>query len=158
STGALSNDLLREFHRGYPLDNLLPLLQNQNAELVTVGVWIASELGENGKGLLPAVSGLLRHPAKKVRFLAIDCMLTWCGSSEGAQLASTTRLLEDSEGAVRWKVMDFLTRAAPEQLEASLHDLAEKEPASLHVRGLHWLLSPEATDPKMIIAALRDTD
>src|SRR5882672_288042 len=66
--GVLMNDLLAEFHRGYPLENLRFLLQNDNTELVKVGAWIASELGEKGKPLLNDVSPLLQHPKSRVRF------------------------------------------------------------------------------------------
>src|SRR5579884_983719 len=118
--GILANDLLTEFHQGYALDNLLPLLHSQNEELVGIGIWIASELGEKGKPLLRDVFPLLRHSSKRVRFLAIDCLLVWADPSHKYELTSVVALLEDAQSVVRRKTMDFLSRASREQIQAAL--------------------------------------
>ena len=34
TVGVLTNKLLREYHRGYPLENLKPLLQSENERLL----------------------------------------------------------------------------------------------------------------------------
>ena len=154
----LSNDLVKEFHRGYPLTNLRPLLRSPQAALVSAGVWIASELGEKGKPLLNDVSPLLRHPEKDVRFEAINCLLVWAAPSNPAELASVIKLVDDPERSVRWKAMDFLARASKEQLQAGLSDLQVSEPNSARVRGLQWLLSPEALDVEGVTTALQSSD
>jgi hypothetical protein len=154
----LSNDLLAEFHRGYPVMNLRPLLHSAEAALVSVGVWIASELGEKGKPLLSDVSPLLRYSEKDVRFDAIDCMLIWATPSNGAELAEVIKLMDDPERSVRWKVMDFLARASNDQLRAGLSTLQVSEPNSAHVRSLQWLLSPEALDAEGVTRALQSQD
>ena len=86
-SGKVANDLLTEFHFGYPLDNLRPLLHNDNTELVKIGTWIASELGEEGNALLNDVSPLLQHEDSKVRFFVINCILLWADPSKGPELA-----------------------------------------------------------------------
>lgn len=156
--GALMNDLLTEFHRGYPLENLRPLLHAENQEVVTIGTWIASELGERGRPLLQDVSPLLRHPAKKVRFSAIDCILLWATPSNDRELASVISLLDDPEPGVRWKVMDFLFRATTEQLQSALDYFELAIPKSPHIRKLQWLLDPESIEPKKVITALQSQD
>lgn len=154
----LSNDLVKEFHRGYPLLNLRPLLLSPDAMLVSAGVWIASELGEKGKPLLNDVSALLRHPEKDVRFEAINCLLVWATPSNPSELASVITLIDDPERSVRWKVMDFLARASKEQLRAGLSALQITEPKSTRVGGLEWLLSPESLDPEGVMTALQSQD
>lgn len=156
--GVLTNDLLREFHRGYPLDNLRPFLLSQNQDLAAIGAWIASELGEPGKPLLSHVSALLVHPDRRVRFSAIDCVLLWAGASDGDHLALATKLIDDSEPSVRWKAMDFLSRVSPEQVQAALLYLQAHEPNSANIQGLRWLLSPDATNPQPIVSALQSRD
>jgi len=151
------NDLLTEFHRGYPLENLLFLLRNDNPELVKIGAWIASELGEKGKLLLDDVSPLLQHPESKVRFSAINSLLLWADPSKGAELASVVNLIEDPEPRVRWKVMDFLSRATTEQLSAALSYLEVTNPLSKNIRGLRLLLAG-VDNPKEATAALHDQD
>ena len=154
----LSNDLVKEFYRGYPLTNLRPLLRSPDPALVAAGVWIASELGEKGRPLLNDVSALLRHPEKDVRFDAINCLLVWATPSNTAELASVIKLVDDPERSVRWKAMDFLARASEEQLRAGLSDLQVNEPECTQVRGLEWILSPQALDPEAVMAALQNQD
>src|SRR5215471_421079 len=55
----LITDLLTEFHRGYPLENLRPLFFYEDEDVVVAGAWIASELGRKGKPLLSEISALL---------------------------------------------------------------------------------------------------
>jgi hypothetical protein len=152
------NDLLAEFHRGYPLENLHLFLQDKNTELVKIGAWIASELGEKGKSLLNEVALLLFHPESSIRFSAIDCLLLWADPSNGAELASVVKLIDDSELRVRWKVMDFLSRATREQLSAALTYLEAANAQSRNIRGLHLLLAPKANSSREAMAALRDQD
>lgn len=156
--GRLMNDLLTEFHRGYPLENLHLFLKNTNTELVKIGAWIASELGEKGKVLLDDISFLLFHPESRIRFSAIDCLLLWADPSNGAELALVVKLIEDPESRVRWKVMDFLSRATREQLSATLAYLKKADPQSRNIQGLQLLLAPEADSAREAIAALRDQD
>lgn len=154
----LSNDLLREFHRGYPIDNLRSLLHSAEPEIVIIGAWIASELGEKGSPLLADVLPLLHHAARKVRFSAIDCVLVWAGKSDGPALASALELIDDPEPTIRWKAMDFLFRASPEQLEASLSHLLRTAASSHHIRGIEWLLSSKSEDPAAIVRVLQSQD
>jgi hypothetical protein len=156
--GVWMNDLLAEFHRGYPLENLRPLLLNDNAEVAKAGVWIASELGEKGKPLLTDVSPLLQHPDSKVRFSAIDCILLWADPSKGPELAAVVNLIEDPESRVRWKVMDFLSRATREQLVAALSYFEATNSRSKNIRGLRLLLDPGAANPNGATTALHDQD
>jgi hypothetical protein len=156
--GRLAVDLLAEFHRGYPLGNLKPLLLNHSAEAVKVGAWIASELGEMGKPLLNETSPLLQHPDSKVRFFVIDCILLWADPSKGHELASVVNLIDDPESRVRWKVMEFLSRATREQLAAALSYVEMKNPKSKNIRGLRLLLGSGAQNPNEAMTALHDGD
>jgi HEAT repeat protein len=150
----MATDLLTEFRRGYPIENLRPFLYSENQDLLTIGAWIANEVGEPGRPILPDVFPLLRHPSRKVRFYIIDCILLW--ATDGAELSAVTGLLDDPESSVRWKAMDFLSLATRDQLELALSHLEEVEPNSGHVRGLRWLLSPEASDANRVKAGLQD--
>jgi hypothetical protein len=156
--GDLTNQLLKEFHRGYPLENLRPLLRSEDERLVNTGIWVASELGEKGKPLLSEVSALVEHPSKRVRFLVIDCILLWAGPWNKPELASAVSMMDDSESAVRWKALSFLWRASREQLSAALSHFHVTEPGSAYLPGLSWLLSSNASNSETVKAALRDQD
>src|SRR5689334_19424982 len=73
----LALELEIQFHRGFPLEHLRPLLSSSDQDVGRLAVIIASELGELGRPLLPDVIALLRHTAGDIRFWAIDCILCW---------------------------------------------------------------------------------
>jgi len=158
SAAILMNQLLTEFHRGYPLENLRPLLLSRSEEVVTIAAWIASELGRKGKPLLRDVLTLLRHQAKKIRFSTIDCILAWAGPSDGIALASVITLTDDPEPGVRWKVMDFLARATPQQLQAALNYLEETAPKCPYLKALRWLLGPQSRHPEEVTAFIQSQE
>lgn len=153
--GLLGNHILKQFHHGAPLEYLQPLLLSPDERLASLGAWIASELGEQGKPLLSVVGGLLRHPAKKVRFWIIDCILLWASPSEAREITQVVRLIDDPEKAVRWKAMDFLFRASRDQLESALAFLDKEEPGSSNARGLRWLLSDAGRNAETVEGELR---
>jgi hypothetical protein len=156
--GVIASNLLREYHRGYPVENLRSLLANHEESIVITGAWIASELGAKGTPLLADISRLIGHPQKKVRFSVIDCLLVWARPSNQTELASVIGLLSDPEAGVRWKVMDFLSRATPEQLAAAHSFFEVTEPNSGNARGLAWLIGVRATDPQEIRIALQSPE
>jgi hypothetical protein len=156
--GVVANDLLGEYHRGYPLENLRPLLSHENASVVRAGAFIASELGLKGRPLLGDISHLLRHTDPRVRSDVIDCVLLWAGRSNATELASAVGLLGDPHPGVRWKAMEFLSRASLEQLEAALSSLEASEPNSVNVRGLRWLIGSHASDPQDVRTVLQSQD
>lgn len=157
--GVLANDLLDEYHRGYPLENLRPLLAHSDQNVVETGAWIASELGSRGSSLLGDVAHLLSHVRRNVKFDVIDCVLLWADSYHGDLLASAVKLLNDPDSPVRWKAMDFLSSASRSQLEAALARLEATEPNSSSVApGVRWLLAREAEDPTKVKAALQSGD
>lgn len=148
----IANTLLGAFHEGYSLDGLRPLLRSANEEAVMSASWIASELGAKAIPLLPEITHLLHHPSSQARFDAIDCMITCASDRDGRSIADVVRLLEDPETSVRWKVLDFLTRANERTLRAALPHL-EAGPGS----NVEWLLSPKAQQSAEVEAGLNTT-
>jgi HEAT repeat protein len=155
--GVLSTELLREFHRGYPLDDLRQLLSSKDENLVAVAVWIVSELGEKSRPLLGDLVHLLVHPVKGIRFWAVDGLF-WTLPHNGCDLAEAFKLLDDPESGVRWKVLDVLSRLSREQIGAAYGCLEARGSDSSHLLGLRWLLSDQALAPASIVTALRNAD
>jgi hypothetical protein len=157
NVGAWANDLLRRVHQGYPVEKLRPLLLDKDEDVVATGTWIASELGANSDLLLPDVLKLLNYPAKKVRFWALDC-LYWASPLDGVQLAEGVKMVEDVDSGVRWKALDFLSRASVGQLGAALATLRSDESGSMHIRGLEFLLNEASADPTVVRSYLNSSD
>lgn len=152
--GVLANELLREFQRGYPLDDLRMLLRSSDENVVETAVWIVSELGEKSRPLLGDVIHFLRHPSQKIRFSTLACLF-WTLPQNGCDLAEAFELLDDPEPGIRWKVLDILSRVSLEQIEAVRDCLERRRSDSSHLVGLRALLSAE---PAQIIAALSSQD
>ncbi len=151
---ALAGQLLKEFFRGLPVARLRVLLNSENESAVKAGAWIASELASGVSVLLPDLAQLLDHPAKYVRFFALDAILGAAQVDAGRAVGKAVSLLDDPEPSVRWKATDFLARASVDQLREAL-------PFVLREIGenLRWLVSlSEHTDAhESILSRLEST-
>jgi hypothetical protein len=156
--GAFLNDLLEQFQKGYPVQRLLSLLSSSDDRLLGSAAFIASELGGVPGPVLTEIARLLDHPATLIRGEAIDCVLVSATRDHGAEIAKVVSMLGDHEPGVRWSVMQFLARAAHEQLHAGMILLENSRPKSPHLQGLRWLLSEKASIPEEVIALLRGQD
>jgi hypothetical protein len=153
--GVIANDLLREFQRGYPIEELTSLLTHQDDTVVKTGVFIASELGRRARPVLEAVVRLLSHPAMAVRYDAIDSVLSCTGSEDGEQVAKVILLLGDTEGPVRRKVLDFISRASRGQLEAALAYFETTQSDSAYASALRALIH-KGTRPDEVVSLMRN--
>jgi len=153
----LSNELLREFQRGYPVENLRHLLASSDLDLVAIGIWILSELGEKSRPLLHDCVHLLSSPVKKIRFWTLDG-LYWTQPQDGCDLAQALKLLDDPDAGVRWKVLDLLSRLSREQIEAAYACASQGALAPAHCDAIRWLLSGESLVSEKIKAALSSPD
>ena len=155
--GVLANELLREFHLGYPLADLETLLKNNDQDVVATAAWITSELGERCRPLLVDVLPLLAHPMPRIRFLALDCLF-WALPKDGCYIARAIGLLDDPETSIRRKVLNVLFHFSRQQLEAAYHCVGEHGLNASMSGGLSWLLSGDALDPVEVNRALASPD
>ena len=155
--GVLSNELLREFHRGYSLNELRKLIRSDNPVLVATGAIITDELGVKCRPLLDDLAPLLNNPMKGVRLDALSCAL-WSLPQHGCLLAKAIALLDDPEEGVRWKAFDNLCRLSREQVEAANACAEVRTLGASHKDGLSWLLSNSALVPGEVELTLRSKD
>jgi hypothetical protein len=155
--GSISNELLRAFHRGYPLDELGRMLESADNDVIAIAIWITSELGKGCKPLLPKVVPLLDNPLRRVRFWALDCLL-WLSPEKGCDIARGLAMIGDPEPGIRRKVLDLLSRLSTGQLEAALKCSDENASASDKANGLRWLLSEDAFLGDRIMHALKTSN
>lgn len=150
--GRLPDQLLMEVRKGYPCKHLRLLLSSPSDDAVKIGAWIASELGPDGAELVQAMARRLKHPLKAVRLYALDCVYLWATEKHGRELAGALRLLEDSDKGVRWKALDALLYATPDQLTAAIGYMERTDPESVHVSGLWWLIDLDEEERQEQIA------
>lgn len=157
SNGA-ANELLREYFRGSPIDSLRRLLQSEDDRIAGEAAWIASELPVAGRPLLQEIADLLKHRSKKVRFWALDCVMLWSEPDDGTLIPQVVSMLEDTEGAVRWKAMVFLTLAPLSQLRSGLDHIVAADRKDPLEAELLWLLGPGGNDAIQIEGGLTGND
>jgi hypothetical protein len=142
----LPNELLREFQKGYPIENLRILMQYEDEQISKSAVWIASELGDKCCLFIEDIISFLSHRMKYIRFFAIDCILSCSVQDDGTGIAKAISLLEDTESSVRWKALHFLSRVTITHLEKGMAYYKSKHRDSLHTSGIQLLI--DATNKK----------
>lgn len=138
--GALANRLLTRLFEGLSLNVVVTLLISRESTVAERGAWLASELGDKCAPIYDRIAKYLRHASERVRFWLIDCVLVCAGERAAGDLATVVTLLEDESHAVRWKAMQFLSRASTQQLRMARDFLTEKYADNDTIRGLNVLL------------------
>jgi|SRR5581483_7093930 len=156
--GTLANELLREFQRGAPLENLRVLLTSPVDKVAMAGAFILDELGAKGRPVIGDVVALLHRSNKHIRGHAIGSLLTCTTRENLKEIGAVILLLEDRDWPIRWKTMEFLSLARPEQLKAGLDYFISNNPSSEHIQCLRWLLSDHGSNAREIHSWLQSDD
>lgn len=127
-SGVMANDLLAEFGKGFPLQNLRPLLVSNQPRAQAAGAFIATFLGFRLNGLAPELAGLLGASDPRTRSDAVEALRYCTTPINGDSLGRVLLLLDDSHPGVRWKVVQFICGADPWQLRIGLKNAAEMRP------------------------------
>jgi hypothetical protein len=128
SNGKALNDLLEEFHRGYPTKKLIELSRSSNPSVVRSAAWLLSELGTAACAQSSHFWRLLESTDPKIRFSLIDCVTVCAGDSDGDVIVKLIDSLLDASSAVRWKALDALVKLSERQLDAGWTWLKKNRP------------------------------
>ncbi|MGI5488528.1 hypothetical protein [Microtetraspora malaysiensis] len=149
--GPAANDLLSELYAGYPVENLTRLLHSGDDRILPTATWLLSELGGLAAPLIGEVPALLSSPIRSVRYQAIAVVLDNADERHGPVIAQVMNLSRDPEGAVRWKVLEFLAEATVEQLEAGASCL----PPGPLKQLAEWLILQDGEEPDLAGIVIR---
>ncbi|MEV4891568.1 hypothetical protein AB0K48_19515 [Nonomuraea sp. NPDC055795] len=149
--GPAANDLLSELYAGYPVENLTRLLHSGDDRILRTATWLLSELAELAAPLIEEVPALLSSPILSVRYDATAVVLENAGERHGPVIAQVINLSRDPESAVRWKVLEFLTEASVEQLEAGASCLPPGQLKEL----TEWLILQDGEEPDLAGIVIR---
>lgn len=152
----ISNDLLDEFFRGYPIENLVKLLRSDDERIVQSGAWIASELAKDARPILRYLIPLFEHPTVNVRYYCVETVLTAATSEDGEVIGSAISRITDDERPVRRMAFEFMTRGDRSSLVAGVPYVKGSGIADL----LEWTLEVESgsRDDDEITGRLRGAD
>jgi hypothetical protein len=136
----ISNDLLNEFFRGYPIDNLVKLLRSDDKRVVQNGAWIASELARDAKPILRYLIPLFDSPDMRVRYYCVETALTAATDEDGEVMGSAILRIADDERPVRRVTFELMARADRLPLLAGVPYIKDSGIVAL----LEWVLEIES--------------
>ncbi|MER8780773.1 hypothetical protein NKI72_09350 [Mesorhizobium sp. M0437] len=126
--------LRSEFGKGFPIENLRPLLVSSNGQTQAAAVFIAVEMGSRLSYKLNCVvaeiADLLDSKASHLRFDAIEALLGCTPPADAAILGRVMLRLDDEHAGVRWRVVQFICLAQRWQLGLAVENAAALRPDS----------------------------
>ena len=143
--GVLVNDLLSEFWRGYPIENLRRLLVPGN---MGDAAFLVSELGQKVRPLIREVAQLMEHGSAGIRFDAISALAQFTTWEDGWAVAKIIRALGDNHDSVRWMACKALRYMESSQLLAGLEYLHSNELNSIFASFKNAFLAIERRPKK----------
>lgn len=131
--------LLEEFYYGLDINELKNLINSSNVKVHGVAIWIASELGDEIRELMPLINKKFGSNEKSVRMNVLDCITNLNYYKFSYRFLQA---IQDSDVSVRVYTMRLLSLAGSEflsSIERFLinNDLSDKE---RHLMGIRFLL------------------
>ncbi|MER9233293.1 hypothetical protein NKI56_14520 [Mesorhizobium sp. M0622] len=149
--GELTWALRSEFAKGFPVENLRPLLVSSNARTQAAAVFIAVEIGSRLLSfrlncVVAEIAELLDSKESRTRFDAIEALGRCTTPADGAILGRVMLRLDDEHAGVRWKVVEFICIAERWQLRLAVENAAALRPDSafgalVNAYGQHFMPS-----------------
>ncbi|WP_206520762.1 hypothetical protein, partial [Mesorhizobium sp. M7A.F.Ca.CA.004.11.2.1] len=126
--------LQSEFHKGFPLENLRPLLTSDNLHTQAAAAFLTAEassrIGYKMNCVVAEIADLLDSQVSGIRFDAIEALLGCTTPADGAILGRVMLRLDDEHAGVRWRVVQFICLAERWQLKLAVENAAALRPDS----------------------------
>jgi hypothetical protein len=148
--------LVLECFEGFPVERLQPLLAHNDSAVRRATVWIASELGKQGRPLLDGAIAIINDDDPYVRFYALEVVALCSCGKDVHDFIHVVRSLEDKHNHVRAHMMFLMSNADHAQLEAAFQEFSSgKCYNELHKEGLSQLLTRQ--DDARAISSMIDS-
>lgn len=120
------------FDKGFPLENLRPLLKSGNLYTQGAAAFLVAEISPSFSMncVVGEIADLLDSEIVRIRFDAIEALLGCTTPADGAILGRVMLRLDDEVFGVRWKVAQFIRLAERWQLRLAVENAAELCPDS----------------------------
>jgi hypothetical protein len=132
--GELANDLLSQFNKGFPLENLRPLLTSGNLHTQATAAFLVAEISPrlsfNMNCVVAEIADLLDSKVVRIRFDAIEALLGCTTPADGTILGRLMLRLDDEVFGIRWKVAQFVRLAERWQLRLAVENAVDLCPDS----------------------------
>jgi hypothetical protein len=125
--------LQSEFHKGFPLENLRPLLTSDNLHTQAAAAYLVAEsprISDKMNCVVAEIADLLDSEVSGIRFDAIEALLGCTTPADGTVLGRLMLRLDDEHAGVRWRVVQFICLAECWQLRLAVENAAALRPDS----------------------------
>ncbi|MER9892369.1 hypothetical protein NKJ40_09710 [Mesorhizobium sp. M0119] len=126
--------LQSEFNKGFPLENLRPLLTSDNLYTQAAAAYLVAEanskMSYKMNCVVAEIADLLDSESSGIRFDAIEALLGCTTPADGAVLGRLMLRLDDEHAGVRWRVVQFICLAERWQLRLAVENAATLRPDS----------------------------
>ncbi|MER8794343.1 hypothetical protein NKH75_09040 [Mesorhizobium sp. M0984] len=147
------------FGKGFPLENLRPLLTSGNLHTQAAAVFLTAEAGSKisykMNCVVAEIADLLDSESSGIRFDAIEALLGCTTPADGAILGRVMLRLDDGHAGVRWRVVQFICFAEGWQLRLAVENAAALRPDSAFttlVNAYGHYIMPSAKDLPRLLA------
>lgn len=130
--GELIWDTYGQFYKGFPIDNLRPLLSSPSDKVLGLGTFLANELGWRARALTPELAELMGSSNAGIRFNVIGALTDCTTEEHGEILGKLLQCLEDPDSGVRWRVVEFIRLAGSGQFAVAIRNAASQRPNSIY--------------------------
>ncbi|BCG71032.1 hypothetical protein MesoLj113a_21900 [Mesorhizobium sp. 113-1-2] len=147
------------FHKGFPLENLRPLLTSDNLHTQAAAAYLVAEanskMSYRMNCVVAEIADLLDSESSGIRFDAIEALLGCTTPADGAILGRVMLRLDDEHAGVRWRVVQFICLAERWQLRLAVENAAALRPDSVFktlVSAYGHYVTPGAKDLPRLLA------
>ncbi|AMS40881.1 HEAT repeat domain-containing protein [Aminobacter aminovorans] len=130
--GELLWDAYGQFDKGFPIDNLRPLLSSPSEKVLGLGAFLANELGWRARAMIPELAELMGSSNAGIRFNAIGALTDCTTQEHGEILGKLLQCLEDPDSGVRWRVIEFIRLSGSGQFAMAIRNAASQRPNSIY--------------------------
>ncbi|MER8531239.1 hypothetical protein NKH61_08865 [Mesorhizobium sp. M1005] len=124
----LTSALQSEFGKGFPIENLRPLLTSGNLHTQAAAAFLVAEASPKTSYkmncVVAEIADLLDSESSGIRCDAIEALLGCTTPADGTILGRVMLRLDDEHAGVRWRVVQFICLAQRWQLRLAVENAA----------------------------------
>ena len=151
--------LLQEYFNGFSLETLRDLLHSKEQPLRMVGVWILSELGEDGSCLFEDIIPLLDEDNRYIRYHVLE-IISVCATGENTiKFVNILPYMECGDEVIRNLVMRLVSNTDRLTFKIIANTIKQNDSRlKLHYEGISKLVDIEKVSPEQVILMLNDNE
>jgi hypothetical protein len=124
-------ELYGAFRKGFPIENLRPMLRSSDPEILGFGSYLVYELGARARGVIDDIVPLLESEYPQVRSDAMIALMGCATRFEGTALGKIICLLDDPDPFVQRGAMRFVQNCEDSQLAAGVFHASRHNPGTV---------------------------